>query len=306
MLFADFFGIDFAPLIAAILSALCCSLCGNFLLVRGHSMTVDAISHTVLPGMVVIFLIVKSISFFYLFWGALFAALSAIFIIEILARIQDRDAVMGMIFSVLFALGVLLLELFVDRKVHFDVTHILFGSLESVYWVDLGVDKLSIWDKLVKIPNSILLLLSLSLFIILLITLFYKEIVLVCFDYEFARIAYKHKAYFIYYAIPIVITMTIVAAFKLVGLILIVGMFVIPPLIATFLTHSIKSRILISGFISVSICIIGYDIAIYFPLLYSEHQFGLNIGGAIVSTGGLLLLLIILFKRMLIILKLFK
>ena len=297
MSFTDFWLIDFAPLLAAILSGICCTLCGNFLLVRGHSMTVDALSHMVLPGMVIAFFIAGSISFFYMFWGALAAALIGTILIELLGRIQDRNAVMGMVFSVMFAMGILLLEVFVDRRVHFDVTHILFGSLESVYWVGLGTPDIGVWDLLGYIPSSIAVLIFLVGLISLLIILFYKEILLICFDYEFARCTIK-GARLIYYGIPIIITMTVVGAFRLVGLILIVGMFIIPPLIASLFASSIASRIFISCLLSVALCLAGYSIAVYVPIYMLNEGFSLNVGGTIVTTGGVLLFLILLWKQL--------
>lgn len=292
----DFWLIDFAPLTAALLSSLCCCLPGNLLVLRRQSMMVDAISHIVLPGMVVAFLIFGTVSFVNMFWGAMVAAILGIMLIETLSRIHDSGAVIGMVFSVFFAAGVLLLELFVDTRVHLDVMHILFGSIESVYWAGLGEGR-GFFSPLVlaAAPTELLILMVLLLFLVFCLTLLYKEMVLVSFDSLFAhtqRVAPRWMGY----GLSTLVTLTVVAAFKLVGLILIVGMFIIPPVLAAAVTRRLHTRILMSLIMAAGLCIFGYGLAVYVPPLLGA-EFSLNVGGTIVAFGALTTFILLLFKR---------
>ena len=261
-------------------------------------MTVDAISHIVLPGMVGAFLFFGTVSFFNMFWGAMAAALLGIVLIEALSRFQDRNAVLGMVFSVFFALGILLLELFVDKRVHLDVMHILFGSLESVYWKGLGEEGTSFFSPeiLRSAPRTLILLAALFLFLLVCLFLFYKEIVLVSFDRQSARLQLPATRW-IDYGLSLVVTFTIVAAFRLVGLILIVGMFVIPPLMASLMTRRLSARFVVSGILSVGLCGLGYAVAVYVPVIVAGVEFSFNVGGTIISLGAFLTFLILLIKR---------
>ena len=297
MSYGDFWAVDFGPLVCVLLSAICCNIGGTLLLARDQSMTVDAVSHIVLPGMVVAFLISGDINFFNIFWGALGASLAGIWFVEVLSKRHDRSAVLGMIFSVWFALGILLLELFVDNRVHFDVNHILFGSLESIYWLGLrGEDKFNLGVAIANMPADIPILLALLGGSMFLFVILYKEIVMVCFNYSYARCHIKYS-YFVYYGISVFVTMTIVAAFKIIGLILILGMFIIPPLLASFFSGNLFSRNLLGMAFAVLICIIGYFAAVYVPAYYLGEKFSLNIGGTIVALGAIFSLIIVGVKQ---------
>lgn len=295
MSWQDFLLIDLAPLLAAILSSLCCALCGNFLVLRGQSMMVDAISHIVLPGMVVAYLLSGLVSFFYMFWGAMAAAILGILVIEALSRFHDRGAVLGMVFSLFFALGILLLELFVDNRVHLDVQHILFGSLEAVYWSGLG-EGASIGLLLQSLPINLVLLGSLLIFLLLCLFLFYKELVLVSFDSKYARSQFAHIRW-LDYGFALVITFIIISAFRLVGLILIVGMFVIPPLIASFIAHRLPTRILVSCVMAIVLCLLGYGVAVYLPFHLVGAELSFNLGGSIVSLAALVAFVVLFVKK---------
>ena len=296
----DFWRIDFAPLLAACLSALCCCLPGNILLARGQSMTTDAISHIVLPGMVAAFLLSGRLSFGVMFWGALLICLPAILLIEWLGRRQNREAVLGMVFCTFFALGILMLELFVDRRVHFDVQHILYGSLESVYWPGLGEQPFSLFSApmIANAPEVLVNLLVLLGFLIAIFSIAYKEILAANFDPIHTRIHWARPvgAAIIYYGLPVITTMTIVAVFRMVGLILIVGMFIIPPLMASFFVKRLSRRIQLSMVMAVLLCVAGYGLAVYGPVLLG-HNISLNVGGSIVVLGTLLCFILMLRKQ---------
>lgn len=295
MSWQDFLLIDLAPLSAAILSSLCCALCGNFLVLRGQSMTVDAISHIVLPGMVVSYLLSGVVSFLYMFWGAMAAAILGILAIEALGRLHDRGAVLGMVFSLFFALGILLLELFVDNRVHLDVMHILFGSLESVYWRGLG-EETAFVPLLRAIPTTLVLLGGGLVFLLLCLFLFYKELVLASFDSSYARTQLAGIRW-LDYGLALVVTFTIIAAFRLVGLILIVGMFVIPPLIASFIARSLPARILAGCGVAVMLCLLGYGVAVYLPFYLVGPELSFNLGGTIVSLAALITFMVLFIRR---------
>ena len=287
------------PLLAAITASTFCTIGGTLLLVRKESMMVDGISHMVLPGMVVAFFISGSLHFTGIFWGALIAAVLGVWGVEYLGRRQNRSAVLGMIFCIWFAVGIFLLEVFVDPRVHFDVTHILFGSLESLYWLEAAEpDTFSPGRFLLAFPAEVKLLLILLVATLTLFLVFYRDLKLVCFDYNFARSTIR-RAPLVYYAIPLLITIMIVASFKMTGLILILGMFVIPPLLASFFSNNLGVRVALGILFGALICLFGYALAVFAPQYFGKTEFSFNVGGTIIFVGMFFLVIIISIKEVL-------
>ncbi|MEK9661574.1 MAG: metal ABC transporter permease, partial [Alphaproteobacteria bacterium] len=135
---AEFVQLSLAPLLIGTLAAVACALPGNFLLLRRQALIGDAISHVVLPGIVVAFLVTGTVAAWPMMLGAATAAIVAVMLIEAVRRLGQVEpgAAMGVVFTALFAAGVLLLEQTDTSGVHLDVEHALYGNLESLIWLD--------------------------------------------------------------------------------------------------------------------------------------------------------------------------
>ncbi|MCR9077165.1 MAG: metal ABC transporter permease, partial [bacterium] len=129
-------GLDLFPLLAATLAAVSCGLLGNFLLLRKQSLMGDAISHSVLPGLVIAFLIASTRSPLVMLTGATIAGVLTVVLIEFVKRFGrvEPGAAMGVVFSILFAVGVLLIEQAAVRHVDLDADCVLHGQLETLVW----------------------------------------------------------------------------------------------------------------------------------------------------------------------------
>ena len=135
---AEFVQLSLTPILIGILAAIACALPGNFLILRRQALIGDAISHVVLPGIVVAFLLTGAVAAVPMLIGAGLAAVVAVILIEAIKRLGriEPGAAMGVVFTSLFAGGVLLLEQSDTSGVHLDVEHALMGNLESLIWLD--------------------------------------------------------------------------------------------------------------------------------------------------------------------------
>ena len=126
---------DLFPMLAAVLAALCCGLLGNFLVLRKLSLMGDAMSHSVLPGLVIAFMLTGVRTAPVMFLGATLAGVVTVVLVELIKRLGrvEPGAAMGVVFSVLFALGVLLIER-AARNTDLDADCVLHGQLESLVW----------------------------------------------------------------------------------------------------------------------------------------------------------------------------
>ena len=124
---AEFVILSLTPLLIGVLAAIACALPGNFLVLRRQALIGDAISHVVLPGIVVAFLVTGTVSTWPMLLGAAGAAIVAVVMIETVKRLGNIEpgAAMGVVFTALFAGGVLLLEQSDTSQVHLDVQHAL-------------------------------------------------------------------------------------------------------------------------------------------------------------------------------------
>jgi hypothetical protein len=133
----EFVTFSLTPILIGIFAAVACALPGNFLILRRQALIGDAISHVVLPGIVVAFLLTGAVSSLPMLLGAAGAAVVAVVLIELVKRVGQVEpgAAMGVVFTTLFAAGVLLLEQSDTSSVHLDVEHALMGNLESLIWL---------------------------------------------------------------------------------------------------------------------------------------------------------------------------
>src|SRR5690606_25426099 len=128
--------LDFPAALTAAFAAMACALLGNFLLLRRLSLMGDSISHSVLPGIVLAFLFTGSRLTWPVFLGAAIAGICSVFLVELVHRLGrlETGAAMGVVFSIFFAAGVLLIEQAAARNIDLDADCLLHGQLETIFW----------------------------------------------------------------------------------------------------------------------------------------------------------------------------
>ncbi|MBO3697016.1 metal ABC transporter permease [Roseivirga sp. E12] len=264
------------------LFAISCGLLGCFLILRKMAMVGDAISHAVLPGIVIAFLITGTRDSFEMIIGAALLGILCTFLIEFFnkkAKLQT-DAAIGVTFTSLFALGVILISVFAGQ-VDLDQECVLYGEIAYVP-IDLWIS-----DSGQNMGPKALYVSALTLIVnILFIRVGFKQLYLTTFDPAFAATTGISVALWNYLLMGSV-SMTTVAAFDSVGAILVVALLVAPPATAYLLTDNFKKMMLITCGIAIIISILGYYLAV---LLDG------SIAGAVVTVAGILFGLAYLFS----------
>lgn len=200
-------------LVVLALTAAACALPGVFLLLRNLSMMADAISHTVLLGIVLAFFLVRDLSSPWLLFGAALMGVVTVLLVELLGKTKTTksDDAIGIVFPVLFSLAVILISKYAGN-VHLDTDMVLMG--EVVY---AGLDTVTLFGH--EVASSAVKMGAIFLVNAAFITLFYKELKLSTFDEENARLIGMATGA-IFYALMTLISLTTVAAFDAVGSIL--------------------------------------------------------------------------------------
>lgn len=256
----QFISIDLPPLLTAVFASLACGLLGNFLVLRRLSLMGDAISHSVLPGIVIAFLITASRSPSAMFIGAAIAGVATVALVELVRRFArlDTGAAMGVTFSVLFALGVLLLEQAAARQVDLDPDCVLHGMLETIFWFPPGEwNALLLLHTLAELPRQVYVTAGAAAAALLFVTIFYKELRLATFDPALAT-ALGFNSSIIHYALMILVAASTVAAFEAVGSILVIAMLICPAATARLLTDRLRTQIMLSALFGACAAAVGY------------------------------------------------
>ncbi|NRB20998.1 MAG: metal ABC transporter permease [Rhodobacteraceae bacterium] len=288
----EFVPLSLTPLLIGIFAAVACALPGNFLLLRKQALIGDAISHVVLPGIVVAFLLTGAISAAPMMLGAAGAAVVAVVLIEAIRRLGriEPGAAMGVVFTTMFAGGVLLLEQTDTSSVHLDVEHALYGNLESLIWLDATgwsslLDPQALAYLPVELSRMALTLLAVSLFI----ALFWRVLKISTFDEGFAR-TLGIRTNLLGLALVITAAVAAVAAFDAVGSIIVIAMFICPPAAARMMSNHLEGQVAWSVGFAVSSAVLGYVLAGYGPL-WLGAQDAVSAAGMIATVSGLMLAL---------------
>ncbi|TQR10341.1 metal ABC transporter permease [Psychrobacillus soli] len=270
---------EFWVLLTGSLVGITCGLTGVFLILRKTAMIADAISHTVLFGIVVAFMITQSLSGFWMLVGAAIAGLLTTFLVQLLQSggLQE-DAAIGVVFTSLFALGVLFITLFAGN-VHLDVEHVLMGEIAFVPW--------DTWDILgFSMPKAVWMLLIVLLFNILFLFFFYKEMKLTTFDPVFA-LSIGLPIVAMHYSYMTLVSLTTVAAFDSVGAVLVVAMLIGPAATAYLMSKSVLRMMIWSMFFGITAAITGY---------YLAKLWNTSIAGMMAAMIGVIFMLVFVFK----------
>lgn len=247
---------DFWIILTASLVAIPCSILGVFLVLRKMVMVGDAISHAVLPGIVIAYLVTKSFDSVYMVIGAGIIGIITTFLIEFLhrkARVQE-DASIGVTFTWMFSLGVILISVF-TRNTDLDQDCVLHGEIINVPF------NLWITDNGINLgPVNVWTLGIFNIIIISFVTLCYKELYITTFDTIFATAIGISTTLWNYLLMGAVSFVT-VASFESVGAILVIAFIVGPPATAFLLTDNLKKMIAIAMSLGITASILGYQLA---------------------------------------------
>jgi len=285
---AEFVQFSVTPILIGTFAAMACALPGNFLILRRQAMIGDAISHVVLPGIVVGFLVSGTVAAGPMGLGAAGAAIIAVILIEAIRRFGrvEPGAAMGVVFTTMFAAGVLLLEQSGSSGVHLDVEHALMGNLEQLIWL-----RASGWESLTD-PAALATLPPEAL-IAALVVIFWRWLKIATFDEGFAQ-STGIPTGALGFGLVISAALAAVAAFQAVGSILVIAMFICPPASARLMTNRLAAQIWWSLLFAALSASLGYVLAGYGPL-WLGGQNAVSAAGMIAVVSGVILGLAALF-----------
>lgn len=255
------------------------ALLGSFLVLRRMAMMSDAISHSILFGIVVGFLVARTTQSALMIVGAALAGLLTVYLTEVIlrSRLVKEDASIGLVFPFLFSLGVLIISQQISG-LHVDIDAALVGE---VIWAPFD----TVLVGTAEIPRSLLIMGAITLVDLLFVALFYKELKLATFDAGLA-VALGFSPALIHYTLMALLSVTAVGAFDAVGAVLFVAFIVVPASAAYLLTDRLPRMIAIAAGIGVAACVFGYGLAVAWDA---------SISGCIVVALGALFALTLIF-----------
>lgn len=265
-------------LIAALV-AIACAIPGVFLVLRRMALISDAISHSVLLGIVVGFFIVQDLSSP---WLILFAGLIGVVTVILVEAIQrtklvKEDTAIGLVFPALFSIGVILITLNAS-DIHLDIDAVLLGELAFAPFDRLFIGDIDLGPRSLWIIGTILVV------TVILLLLFYKELKVSTFDPGLSA-AMGISPVIMHYALMSVSSVTVVGAFDAVGAILVVALMIVPAATAYLLTTKLKEMLILSIAFGLFAAIGGYWLA---------YLLDASIAGSIATTLGLIFLIVYL------------
>lgn len=266
-------------LIASIV-AIACAIPGTFLVLRKMALISDAISHSILPGLVLGFFITHDLNSPLLIIMAAFTGVITVVLVEFIqkTRLVKEDTAIGLVFPVLFSIGVILIAKNAN-DVHLDTDAILLGELAFAPFDRFLVDGLDFGPKSLWIIGTILLI------TIGLLVAFFKELKISTFDAGLAT-ALGFSPVIIHYGLMSVASITIVGSFDAVGAILVVALMIAPAATAYLLTDNLKKMLSLSVVFGVFSAIAGYWLA---------HWLNASIAGSMTTILGFVFLIAYLF-----------
>lgn len=265
------------------LVAICCGLLGCFLILRKMAMVGDAISHAVLPGIVLAYLFSGSRAVLPMLLGAAVLGIFTTIMIEFLykkAKLQT-DASIGITFTWLFAIGVILISYFAGN-VDLDQDCVLYGEILFVplepsliiFGLEIG-------------PQTIWVLIATLVIILSFIWKGYKGLFITTFNPEYA-VALGISSAFWHYALMALVSVTTVVSFESVGAILVVAFLIVPPATAYLITDDLKKMLALTVLFGILSSFLGYYLAIWIDG---------SVAAAMVSVAGILFFMVFCFNQ---------
>ena len=260
-------------LLVGSLVAASCALVGSFLVLRRMALLGDAISHAVLPGIVLAFLFTGDRAPLAMVVGAGALGVLTVMLVEVLDRSRrlKEDASIGVVFPALFSVGVILISRYA-AQVDLDLDCVLYGEIAYAPWDVLLVGGAALGPKALWVNGATLL------FNALLVGLFFKELKVTTFDPELAA-SLGFSPLLVHYLLMSAVSVTVVGAFESVGAILVVAMLVVPPATAYLLTDRLGVMLGLAVALGVISATAGYALARWWDA---------SIAGAMATVAGAL------------------
>ncbi len=264
----------------ASLVAITCAIPGTFLVLRKMALISDAISHSILPGIVIGFFLTHDLNSPWLIILAAFFGVITVVLVELIQKtgLVKKDTAIGLVFPALFSIGVIMIARSAN-DVHLDIDAVLLGELAFTPFDRLMINDQDLGPKSLWVTGSILIV------TLLLLTVFFKELKLSTFDVGLSS-ALGFSPTVIHYGLMTVTSVTTVGAFDSVGAILVVALMIAPAATAYLLTDDLKKMLLLAILFGVFSAISGYWMA---------HFLDASIAGSMTSVLGILFLLVYLF-----------
>ena len=265
----------------AILISVACALLGVFLVLRSMSMLTDAISHTVLLGIVLSFFITHKLDSPLLIVGATLTGLLTVYLVEVLSdsKLVKEDAAIGIVLSILFSIAVILISKY-TANIHLDIDTVLLGEIAFAPFHTTEIFGFKIATGLV---NGLAILVVNLLFI----TIFFKEIKISIFDKALALTLGLLPEVF-HYLLMTLVSVTSVVSFDIVGATLMISFMIGPATTAYMISKNLKNMLIYSAIIGAVSSIIGYHLAVFLDV---------SISGSIAVVIGIIFFIVLFGKR---------
>jgi len=240
----------------AAVTAAGCALVGVFLVLRRLAMLADAISHAILPGIVVGFFLAGTLASPLPMLGAAATGVLTVALVELLSRSQrlKEDAAVGIVFPALFSIGIVLITRYAGN-VHLDTDAVLLGELAFAPFDRLTVGGVDIG------PRHLWLMAGVTALNLLVVVAFFKELKLATFDAGLAASLGLAPA-LVHYGLMTLVSVTAVGAFDAVGLILVVALMVGPPAAAYLLTDRLSIMLVLAVLLGIAGAVLGFALAV--------------------------------------------
>ena len=265
----------------AILISVACSLLGVFLVLRSMSMLTDAISHTILLGIVLSFFITHKLDSPLLIIGATLVGLLTVYLVELITdtNLVKEDAAIGIVLSVLFSIAVVLISKY-TANIHLDIDTVLLGEIAFAPFHTEGIFGF-------KIASGIINGLSILILNLLVITIFFKEIKISIFDRALALTLGLLPEVF-HYLLMSLVSVTAVVSFDVVGATLMISFMIGPAATAYMISKNLRRMLIYSALIGAISSILGYHLAVFLDV---------SISGSIAVVIGVIFFVVLFGKK---------
>ncbi len=268
-------------LVISVISAFALSLPGNFIVLRKMSLLVFGLTHALVFGIAIAYVLIGDFFSPWLIISASITGLLIVIFVQFLSNLEfvNEDAALGLVYITVFALGVIIISKYADNAT-FSLKSIFTGN-----FVLAPFDRYSLFGYDIG-PKTLWLMLIFLIINIVVITLIYKELKITSFDPEFAQML-GYKPVIINYILLSIVSLTVVGAFRSLGIIIVMALMIIPPATAYLLTNHLTRMIFISTVIAFLSSTIGFLIA---------WNASLSIGGMISTVAGIIFFIVLIFS----------
>jgi manganese/zinc/iron transport system permease protein len=265
---------DIFIILTASLVAINAAVLGVFLVLRKMAMVGDAISHAVLPGIVMAYFFSGDKASVFLLVGATLSGVLATLVIDFFsrkARIQS-DAAIGITYTLLFAIGMIMISGLMQGNADIDQECVLYGDISMINFSKIFID-----DNLYIGPRALYVELVAAVIIFASIIIGFKGFKLLSFNEDYAKALGIRTARIHYYLMGLVALVSVVS-FEVVGAVLVVGFLIIPPATAQLITRKLKTMLVLACLFGMLAVVLGYWLAVWLDV---------SITGAMISVSGL-------------------